>query len=92
MARNCGALPRTTASRERCGSRSTASGFAEETVRYFEPLKAPWSKGIRTLSAVGDITLVDGMRHSTGKSDRKKDHKRAAKKSRESEHDDLNEL
>ena len=68
------------------------SGFAEETVRYFEPLKAPWSKGIRTLSAVGDITLVDGMRHSNGKSDRKKGPKRTAKKSRESEHDDLNEL
>lgn len=66
--------------------------FAEETVKFFEPLKAPWSKGIRTLSAVGDITLVDGMRHSTGKSTRKPDRKRTVQKVRKSEHDDLNAL
>lgn len=66
--------------------------FAEETMKFLEPLKAPWSKGIRTLSAVGDITLVDGMRHSTGKSTRKPDRKRTVQKSRKSEHDDLNAL
>lgn len=66
--------------------------FAEETVSYFEPLKAPWSKGIRTLSAVGDITLVDGMRHTTGKSTRKSGRKSTSQKGSKSEHDDLNDL
>ncbi len=70
----------------------TPDRFSEKTVKFFEPLKAPWSKGIRTLSAVGDITLVDGMRHTTGKSTRKPDRKRTVQKGRKSEPDDLNAL
>ncbi len=39
------------------------SGFREELVRTIGPLKgSAWSKGTGTLSAVGDLTLVDGKR------------------------------
>ena len=36
--------------------------FSEETVKFVDPLMGSWSHAMRTISAVGDITLVDGMR------------------------------
>lgn len=37
--------------------------FKEETVKFFGPLEGTlWNKGMHTVAAVGDITLVDGKR------------------------------
>lgn len=36
--------------------------FHEETVRVVGPIKGAYSAGLHTLSAVGDVTLVDGKR------------------------------
>ena len=44
-------------------NRLTATEFDEETVKFIEPfIDGPFPDGIHTLSAVGDITLVDGKR------------------------------
>lgn len=44
----------------------TPEVFVEETVRYIGPLHGTaWSKGLHTISAVGDITLLDGKRYVT---------------------------
>jgi folate-dependent phosphoribosylglycinamide formyltransferase PurN len=40
--------------------------FAEHTVKHIEPIAScPWDKGIHTIAAVGDITLIDGKRFVT---------------------------
>lgn len=39
--------------------------FAEETVKFIGPFKGSWDKGMHTISAVGDVTLVDGKRFIT---------------------------
>ena len=40
--------------------------YAEETVHYVGPLQhCAWDKGLHTLCAMGDITLVDGKRFVT---------------------------
>lgn len=54
--------------------------FREETVKYIEPLKGPWSHGLHTVSKVGDITLVDGMRSPTGKPKRPAGNKASKKR------------
>ncbi|MEO7079922.1 MAG: hypothetical protein ABIY71_00295, partial [Flavobacteriales bacterium] len=54
----------------------TPERFAEETVKHMDPVPGRWSHGIHTLSAVGEITLVDGMRKLTDKSQREKDRKK----------------
>ena len=36
------------------------TSFKEETVSHIGPLTGKWCHGLHTLSAVGDITLVDG--------------------------------
>lgn len=42
----------------------TPTAFSEEVVRHIGPLKgSAWSKGMHTVSAVGDITLIDGKRY-----------------------------
>ncbi|MBZ0207804.1 MAG: hypothetical protein K8H89_15920 [Flavobacteriales bacterium] len=61
--------------------------FHEEPVKYIEPLKGPWSHGLRTLSKVGDITLVDGMRSPTGKTKRKAGNKASKKRGTKSVRD-----
>ncbi|MFZ4521814.1 MAG: glucosamine inositolphosphorylceramide transferase family protein [Bacteroidales bacterium] len=39
----------------------TPDHFAEETVRYIEPVKGSrYSSGLHTISGVGDVTLIDG--------------------------------
>jgi hypothetical protein len=44
----------------------TPDAFEEEVVRYIGPLRGTaYSKGLHTISAVGDITLVDGKRYVT---------------------------
>lgn len=44
--------------------RLTPTGFAETTVKYLEPLRGTsFNKGLHTVSAVGDITLLDGKRY-----------------------------
>ena len=45
-------------------TRLAPTGFAEEKAAVVEPCpKGPYPDGLHTLSAVGDITLVDGSRH-----------------------------
>ncbi len=42
----------------------TPDAFAEEAVRTIGPLPgSAWNKGLHTISAVGDLTLVDGKRY-----------------------------
>jgi len=44
--------------------RLTPDEFDEETVSVVEPFtKGPFPDGIHTISAVGDVTLIDGKRH-----------------------------
>ena len=41
----------------------TPTEFTEEVVAVVKPEQAsPWSAGLHTLSAVGDLTLIDGKR------------------------------
>ncbi len=58
----------------------TPERFSEKTMKHMDPVPGPWSHGLRTLSAVGDHTLVDGMRKHSGadrsKSQREKDRKK----------------
>jgi hypothetical protein len=43
--------------------RLTPSSFKEEVVAYVEPdINGPYPQGLHTLSAVGDLTLIDGKR------------------------------
>lgn len=42
--------------------RLTPTEFEEETVARVDPLPGPYSRGLHTLSAAGDRTLVDGKR------------------------------
>lgn len=45
--------------------RLTPTEFHEETVRVLRPDPAgPWPDGLHTLAGIGDVTLVDGKRHS----------------------------
>lgn len=44
----------------------TPDRFEEEVVKCIGPLPGPWSDGIRTLSAVGGLTLMDGLRRPNG--------------------------
>lgn len=49
------------------------TAFREETVKYIGPLKgSAWSKGLHTISAVGDLTLVDGKRFVTDKAQQRR--------------------
>ena len=44
--------------------RLTPDDFAEETAAVLGPdPSGPFPDGIHTLSAVGDVTLIDGKRH-----------------------------
>ncbi len=44
--------------------RLTPGEYYEETVRFIEPVKgSPYDKGLHTLSAVGNVTLVDGKKY-----------------------------
>lgn len=54
----------------------TPERFSEEIVKSMDPVPGRWSHGIHTLSAVGEITLVDGMRKLTDRSQREKDRKK----------------
>lgn len=41
----------------------TPTSFREETVKYIGPLEGSmWNKGLHTVAAVGNVTLVDGKR------------------------------
>ncbi|MGV9011807.1 MAG: glucosamine inositolphosphorylceramide transferase family protein [Flavobacteriales bacterium] len=50
--------------------------FAEETVKFIGPFKGSWDKGMHTISAVGDVTLVDGKRFITDERQRSRVRKR----------------
>lgn len=63
----------------------TPDRFNEKLVKRMEPVPGPWSYGLHTLSALGDITLVDGMRKRTGK-DRSKSERKKDRKSRNNAH------
>ena len=55
----------------------TPECFAEETVRYVGPISgSPWSEGMHTVAALGDITLVDGKRYMSVPQRRKEVRKR----------------
>ena len=42
----------------------TPTAFREEAFRTLGPVQgSAWNKGLHTISAVGDITLVDGKRY-----------------------------
>ena len=44
----------------------TPDQFTEETIRYLEPFKnTHYGQGVHTISAIGDMTLVDGKRYVT---------------------------
>ncbi len=43
----------------------TPTGFAEVTEKHIEPMIGRWSKGLHTISAAGDVTLLDGKRFLT---------------------------
>lgn len=59
----------------------TPTVFREETVKSIGPLKgSAWSKGLHTISAVGDVTLVDGKRFVTDKDQQRRVRQRKLKR------------
>jgi hypothetical protein len=50
-----------------CVHELSPTRFREEVARYIGPIKGPYGQGFHTISAVGDLTLVDGKRYVRNK-------------------------
>ncbi|MGB3870095.1 MAG: hypothetical protein WA937_11620 [Flavobacteriales bacterium] len=58
----------------------TPTQFHEQAAKRMEPVPGPWSHGLHTVSAMGDVTLVDGMRKHSGKARSKSQREQGRKK------------
>lgn len=45
--------------------RLTPNAFEEVVERFVDPVKGPYDKGMHTICALGDITIIDGKRYVT---------------------------
>ena len=50
--------------------------FREEVARYIGPIKGSYGQGMHTMSAVGELTLVDGKRYVHNKAQEERVRKR----------------